>query len=163
MIVRCYGVLNYSETEIDFLLFSLLCTFLFVFMYKILCSENMLEIFREIRSSESGDVWKISWNLKIVATSVDTSNKNFQNSQNHIVVVFSGSHVIEISADFSDVSWFTDHQTSKMLEIKSQHLTQWMKRGEKNQLKSLNPCYQKKPLLSDFVCFENFCGRYPLL
>ena len=57
--------------------------------------------------SESGDVWKISWNLKIVATSVDTSNKNFQNSQNHIVVVFSGSHDIEISADFSDVSWFT--------------------------------------------------------
>ena len=58
--------------------------------------------------SESGDVWKISWNLKIMATSVDTSNKNFQNSQNHIVVVFSGSHNIEISADFSDVSWFTD-------------------------------------------------------
>ena len=43
-----------------------------------------------------------------MATSVDTSNKNFQNSQNHIVVVFSGSHDIEISADFSDVSWFTD-------------------------------------------------------
>ena len=60
------------------------------------------------QSSESGDVWKISWNLKIVATSVDTSNKNFQNSQNHIVVVFSGSHNIEISADFSDVSWFTE-------------------------------------------------------
>ena len=58
-------------------------------------------------TSESGDVWKISWNLKIVATSVDTSNKNFQNSQNHIVLVFSGSHNIEISADFSDVSWFT--------------------------------------------------------
>ena len=61
-----------------------------------------------MHTSESGDVWKISWNLKIVATSVDTSNKNFQNSQNHIVVVFSGSHDIEISADFSDVSWFTD-------------------------------------------------------
>ena len=50
-----------------------------------------------------------------------------------------------------------------MVNITNISCIQWMKRGEKNQLKSLNPCYQKKPLLCDFGCFENFCGRYPLL
>ena len=38
---------------------------------------------------------------------MDTSHKNFQNRQNHLVVVFSGSTDLEISADFSRLSSFT--------------------------------------------------------
>ena len=51
-----------------------------------------------------------------MATSVDTSNKNFQNSQNHIVVVFSGSTDLEISADFSRLSSFTGREANDLGE-----------------------------------------------
>ena len=58
-------------------------------------------------SSESGDVWKISWNLNIVAT-----RKNHYYVILAVLKIFVGgihtcSHDFEISADFSDVSWFT--------------------------------------------------------
>ena len=57
--------------------------------------------------SESGDVWKISWNLNIVAT-----RKNHYYVILAVLKIFVGgihtcSHDFEISADFSDVSWFT--------------------------------------------------------
>ena len=59
-------------------------------------------------NSESGDVWKISWNLNIVAT-----RKNHYYVILAVLKIFVGgihtcSHDFEISADFSDVSWFTD-------------------------------------------------------
>ena len=58
--------------------------------------------------SESGDVWKISWNLNIVAT-----RKNHYYVILAVLKIFVGgihtcSHDFEISADFSDVSWFTE-------------------------------------------------------
>ena len=57
--------------------------------------------------SELGDVWKISWNLNIVAT-----RKNHYYVILAVLKIFVGgihtcSHDFEISADFSDVSWFT--------------------------------------------------------
>ena len=39
----------------------------------------------------------------------------------------------------------------------------WIRRRLKNQLKSQYCGYQKKPLLCDFGCFENFSWRYPHL
>ena len=60
-------------------------------------------------TSESGDVWKFSWNLNIVAT-----RKNHYYVILAVLKIFVGgihtcSHDFEISADFSDVSWFTAH------------------------------------------------------